>query len=79
MYWENAGFTSGTTHAPIHLPGTLHELNAETQRLHEARPLPENLSCLSHGWSILGLIASRHFRTPVMTAYWQPASDETEA
>lgn len=76
LYRENAGFTSGTTLAPIHLPGTLHELKTEIQRLHEARPAPENLSCFTQGWSIMGLISSRHFRTPVMTAYWQPASDE---
>jgi hypothetical protein len=73
LYRENAGFTSGTTLAPIRLPSTLQEFKTEIQRLHEARPLPENLSCFSHGWSILGLIASRHFRTPVMTAYWQEA------
>lgn len=78
LYRENAGFTSGTTLAPIHLPSTLQELKTEGERLHEARPVPENLSCFSHGWSILGLISSRHFRTPVMTAYWQPASDELE-
>jgi hypothetical protein len=76
LYKENAGFASGTTLAPIHLPGTLHELEAETKRLHEARPVPENLSCFSNGWSILGLIASRHFRTPVMTTYWRPAGNE---
>ncbi len=76
LYRENAGFTSGTTLAPIHLAGSLEELKGETQRLHEARPIPKNLSCFSHGWSILGLIASRHFRTPVMTAYWQPAGDD---
>lgn len=78
LYRENAGFTSGTTLAPIHLPNTLEELKTEGERLHEARPVPENVSCFSHGWSILGLISSRHFRTPVMSAYWQPASDEPE-
>ena len=62
---------------PIRLPATLDELMAEFDRLQEARPLPENLSCFSQGWSVLGLISSRHFRTPVMTAYWQLASDGT--
>lgn len=78
LYRDNAGFTSGTTLAPIHLPSTLQELKAEGERLHEARPLPENLSCFSHGWSILGLISSRHYRTPVMSVYWQPVSEESE-
>jgi hypothetical protein len=78
LYRENAGFTSGTTLAPIYLPGTLHELKIEIQRLREARPIPENLSCFSHGWSILGLMASRHFRTPVIPAYWQEVVSITE-
>jgi hypothetical protein len=34
---------SGTTLAPIHLPGTLYELKTEIQRLHEAHLVPENL------------------------------------
>jgi hypothetical protein len=79
LYRENAGITSGTTLAPIHLPGTLHEFKIEVRRLYKARPVPENLSCFSHGWPILGLIASRHFRMPVMTAYWQPPGDEPES
>lgn len=79
LYRENAGITSGTTLAPIHLPGTLHEFKTEVRRLYKARPVPENLSFFSHGWPILGLIASRHFRTPVMTAYWQPPGDEPES
>jgi hypothetical protein len=36
-------FFAGTTLAPIHLPGTLHELKTEIQRLHEAHLVSENL------------------------------------
>jgi hypothetical protein len=72
LYRGNAGFASGTTFAPLRLPATLDEYRAEVERLHKARPLPENLSCFSQqGWSILSLLSSRHFRTPVMTAHFQ--------
>jgi hypothetical protein len=36
-------FLAGATLVPIHLPGTLHELKTEIQRLHEAHLVPENL------------------------------------
>jgi hypothetical protein len=40
LYRENAGITSGTTLAPIHLPGTLHEFKTEVRRLYKARRYP---------------------------------------
>ena len=75
LYRENAGFTSGTVMAPIELPATLDELRAHLVRLHAERREFESLSCFAQGWPILGLIASRHYRTPVMPAYWQQALD----
>src|SRR5918999_4803532 len=71
LYRENAGFTSGDTLSSIQLPATLEELKAHIVRLHEERRAFEGLSCFAQGWRILGLIASRHFRTPVIPAYWQ--------
>jgi hypothetical protein len=75
LYRENAGFASGTVMAPIGLPATLDELRAHVVRLHEERREFEGLSCFAQGWPILGLIASRHHRTPVIPAYWQQALD----
>ena len=83
FYKENAGFTSGTVMAPIGLPATLGELKARIVRLQEERREFEGLSCFVRGWPILGLIASRHHRTPVIPAYWQgtvcapPTEDES--
>ena len=82
LYRENAGFSSGTTMAPIRLPATLDELRVHIARLRETRREAEDLSCFAQGWPVLGLIASRHYRTPVIPAYWQrrvgaPASDRT--
>lgn len=71
LYRDNAGFTSGTTQAPIQLPPTLDELRAHIISLYRERREFESLSCFAHGWYIIGLIASRHYRTPVIPAYWQ--------
>lgn len=73
LYRENAGFTSGATLSSIQLPATLNELRAHIGRLHEERRAFEELSCFTQGWPIIGLIASRHYRTPVIPAYWQEA------
>ncbi len=73
LYRENAGFTSGTVMAPIVLPATLDDLRTHVDRLHRERQEFESLSCFAQGWPILGLIGSRHHRTPVIPAYWQRA------
>jgi hypothetical protein len=72
LYRENAGRTGVMLHS-IQLPETLAELKALISRLHDKRREFESLSCFVQGWPILGLIASRHFRTPVIPAYWQEA------
>jgi hypothetical protein len=76
LYRENAGFTSGTVMAPVHLPMTLEELKIHIVRLHEERREFESLSCFAQGWPLLGLIASRHYRTPLIPAYWQEPVNE---
>jgi len=52
------------------LPETLEGLKALMARLLE-RSTFAKLSCVEQGWPVLGLIASRHFRTPLMPEYWQ--------
>lgn len=71
LYRGNAGYKTGTMCTSISLPediGTLHE--SMRNRLKEQTSFPQ-LSCIAHGFPVLGLIASRHFRTPVIPAYWQ--------
>lgn len=75
LYRENAGRTGAMLHS-IQLPETLAELKTHILRLHRKRSAFESLSCFAQGWPILGLIASRHFRTPVIPAYWQEAVSE---
>jgi hypothetical protein len=71
LYRENAGHESGFSVASIELPETAEALR--TQILEDlANPGQfDQLSCVSEGWPALGLIASRHFRTPVMPNYWR--------
>ena len=73
LYRENAGFTSGTVMAPIVLPTTLDGFRAHADRLHGERREFISLSCFAQGWPILGLIGSRHHRTPIIPAYWRRA------
>jgi len=70
LYKQDAS-RSGTT-LIINLPETLAEVRKQMENVWEHVLAPEQISCLSkNGFSIIGLIASRHFRTPVIPAYWQ--------
>lgn len=71
LYKECALRTSGSMQSDIKLPKTLQELKANMLKVQEHVEKPETLSCIKHGWPILGLIASRHFRTPIPPIYWQ--------
>ena len=46
-------------------------------RVRDARLPFDALSCVAHGWPVLGLMASRHFRTPVIPAYWQDSVESS--
>jgi hypothetical protein len=72
IYQENAGQTGAMLHS-ILLPETLAELKTYISRLHRKHRAFESLSCFAQGWPILALIASRHYRTPVIPAFWQEA------
>jgi hypothetical protein len=74
LYREDAGRT-GAVLSSIHLPETLAGLRIHVSRLHRKHRAFESLSCFAQGWPILGLVASRHFRTPIIPAYWQEAVD----
>ncbi|PAX58335.1 hypothetical protein [Brunnivagina elsteri] len=72
LYKTNAGYESGTTLSSIQLPKTLDDFKTYIFRLHEKQEeVFSNLSCVNGGWFVLGLIASRHFRTPIIPGYWQ--------
>ena len=71
LYKENASKT-GTT-LEIELPKTIDEIRKRMLNVWEHVLAPEQISCLGkNGFPIVGLIASRHFRTPIIPIYWQP-------
>jgi len=70
LYSSNAGYAGGFTVSTIQLPQTLDDLRTNLICLSEKQQPLNTLSCINRKFSILGLISSRHFRTPVIPAYW---------
>ena len=71
LYRTNAGYVSGFTFHPFRLSESLDDQKTYMIRLCEKHQAFNNFSCITHGWFVLGLIANRHFRTPIIPAYWQ--------
>ncbi|RIK32767.1 MAG: hypothetical protein DCC55_36260 [Chloroflexi bacterium] len=77
LYRTNAGRESGMTLASIELPKDIEELRTEILRLNKLQEeVISNLSCMNQGVLILPLLASRHFRTPVIPWFWQSLISE---
>jgi hypothetical protein len=76
LYRINAGLESGLMLASIQLPATLEELRMRILHLRDARDVASSISCIAENQSILALIASRHFRTPVLPLFWQEQVQE---
>ena len=71
LYKENAGYDTGATCHSISLPEDIDVLRDTMRGRLEEQTSFFQLSCIKHDFPALGLIASRHFRTPVIPAYWQ--------
>ena len=71
LYRKNAAFGTGSTVTSINLPQDINELRDTMRTRMEQQASLEQLPCFDHEFPALGLIASRHFRTPVIPAYWQ--------
>jgi len=71
LYRANAGFRSGNTLHSITLPESIEGLRDQISQAREASSAPDTLSCFNHGFSILALVSSRHFRTPVLPIFWE--------
>lgn len=71
LYSRNAGYAGGITIASLRLPKFLDDLKTQIICLREQQQAFRQLSCFTHGFPALALISSRHFRTPVIPAYWQ--------
>jgi hypothetical protein len=81
LYSCNAGYESGVTVSSINLPENLENHRLLVARLLENHQDFKQISCFMSGFPILALISSRHFRTPVIPAFWQcdiPSSQSVE-
>ena len=71
LYQTNASQKTGNTFSSIELPETTEELRQRMRQTVEEHDTMSSFSFVQHGFPALGLIASRHFRTPVIPGYWQ--------
>jgi hypothetical protein len=70
LYILNAGYSSGLTFAPKSLPDTTEGMNRLIKECNEKYIYKNAISSINKGFMILPLIASRHFRTPILPLYW---------
>jgi hypothetical protein len=71
LYACNAGYRSGVTVSSIKLPENTEKHKLLVTNLLESNQEFKQFSCFKHGFPVLALISSRHFRTPVIPAFWQ--------
>jgi len=70
LYIENAGYSSGSAFVLQSLPDNVEEMNKIILECNEKYFNTNSISSINKGFMILPLIASRHFRTPVLPLYW---------
>lgn len=71
LYTANAARKSGNSEAPVLLDASIEEMKSRI-RLVQDRTIPlEELSSCKAGLPFLPVVASRHFRTPMLPVYWQ--------
>lgn len=71
LYKKNAAHDTGAMCTSINLPENIETLRNNMRAWFKDQTVFPELSCVKSGFSALGLVASRHFRTPVIPAYWQ--------
>jgi len=73
LYISNAGYDSGNTVAPITYESPLKDMRVAMKNFKDANYNTPNMqiSSLYSGWNALPLIASRHFRTPILPHFWE--------
>lgn len=76
LYRQNASISTGNVEAPLNLDVTIDEMRNRMRLVQDKTVLPESLSAMNQGLTFLPIIASRHFRTPVLPFYWQSLLQE---
>ncbi|UJF33736.1 hypothetical protein [Paenibacillus hexagrammi] len=71
MYHTNALYESGSMRTSIDMPENFNEFKDQVLEEKEQHGDPQKFSFFSNGYLIIGLLSSRHFRTPVFPEYWR--------
>ena len=71
LYRSNAASESGNSEAPISLETSIDEMKNRIRLVQKNKVTLEKISSLKLGLIYLPVIASRHFRTPLLPLYWQ--------
>jgi hypothetical protein len=70
LYIQNAGYSSGIADIFQSLPDNYEDIRKQILEANEKYMNKDSISAVKKGFLILPLIASRHFRTPVLPLYW---------
>lgn len=71
FFRTNTASNTGNMHTSISLPEDLESLREQMRESLKRQTSFIQMSMIKHSFPILGLIVSRHYRTPVIPAYWQ--------
>ncbi|CAB5498354.1 hypothetical protein [Bathymodiolus thermophilus thioautotrophic gill symbiont] len=71
IYNNNAAYESGFMEVPISIPKNIEEMKNMINKIQEKTVKNEEISSIDKGLFILPIIASRHYRTPILPVYWQ--------
>ena len=70
LYTVNAGYASSLAFVPKSIPSNVEDMNKIIIECHKKYIDKNKISSINKGFMILPLIASRHFRTPILPLYW---------
>jgi len=79
LYIVNAAYKSGNVEAPILLDDGFDKMRKIIEAVQTNTIKPDQISSIKYGFQILPMIASRHFRTPMLPFYWQKNVIETKS
>jgi len=71
LYSSNAAHESGNVEAPLSLSVSIQEMKSRIKLVQEKTILLDEFSSCKLGLPFLPILASRHFRTPMLPIYWQ--------
>ncbi len=77
MYTTNAAYESGFVEVPINIPEGIEKMKKMINEIQEKTIKIEEISSINKGILVLPIIASRHYRTPILPIYWQSITTQS--